>query len=77
MALEKADFRVRFGVRNAKVNVFCSSKRDDDLDLVDIANELLEEKELHGLTETDDSFTQAHHVARSAGKFVTFEVHFG
>lgn len=37
--LEKADYKVWFVVRNAKVKVFRAMKPDDDLDLVDAPTE--------------------------------------
>lgn len=55
-ALNKVDYKVGFGVRYVKVNVFPSAKPDDDLELVDATNELMK---IDGRTGSDDPPMQA------------------
>ena len=76
-ALKKADYKVWFGVRNAKVKVFRSAKPDDDLDPIDAANELLEEMTIDGPTGADKPPTQADHAEGNADKSAALEVCLG
>lgn len=55
-------YEVRFRIRNAKGKVLGTTKPDDDLEPVDVADELLEEMMMGGPTRIDEPLpTQSDH----------------
>lgn len=74
-AMEKGNYKVRFGISNAKMKVFRFAKLDDNLYPVDVANEPLEAIKVDGPMESDEPPTRADHAESSADKSAALRVY--